>query len=652
MSGNKQWDISKALLLASIFHFFHSAGKACVIPFLTIYFRQLGLTAPFVGLIIGIKHLIAIIWAPVCSCLAKTHRKRRILITGSLLSSMGAGLLLTLIPPVSIDVVYKYCNISLYHSDPAITTGITDMNSLADVDSNILAPHSTHMTNDQPTSVSVFSRKITVTNPALQEPVDFTKDRNQNDRNRTDGTTKYDFFGGRVTTLGTTTKMTTTKMTQQSTRAWYPEPALTYQMDSSALDVENNSSFLSMMGRNNNSAGDDFSGEGSEIKSQSRSLVNAYNVADNASKHWKVVRDVDFEILEDMTFLDGEHKTFLLVLGAVVLWELLASPVEWTADDSLYEYLDFVDAADRHGRLWIWEYLGASGGACGISILVDQLNCFFSVKIPRMAVHFYGYAVFITVTLLMSVFYPIHVSKKTEHVNKTVKALGLIGSDGRIILFAVTVFLTGAAGSTAHNFLFWQMQDKGSSELYMGASVAIALTAEILLYGFKNKILRTVSNSWIVALSLSCLSLQFLYYSFLWTSWAVLPIQILSALSNGALWWAVNASSDDIATPGTERSLQMVLHGISYGCGASLGSFASGFIVSTFNLAVLYRACSLTLLLWLLLFLIVQSRLPRQKRINYSRLLAADNSDLSDSDDQEKDWLVKAMKDENPHRNW
>nr|XP_033816580.1 major facilitator superfamily domain-containing protein 6-like isoform X2 [Geotrypetes seraphini] len=485
-----------------------------------------------------------------------------------------------------------------------------------------------------------LKRKITVTIPAQQEPVDFAKDRNQ-----TDGTTKHDFFTGRTTTLGTTGKMT-----QQSTRSRYPEPTLIYKTESSALDLENNSHFLSEMGRNNNSAGDDVRDEGSEIKSQS--LVNAYYVADNASRDQKGVQDVNFEVLEDMTFLEGEHKTFLMVLGAVVLWELLASPVEWTADDGLYEYLDFVDAADRHGRLWIWAYLGASGGACGISILVDQLNCFFSVKIPRMAVHFYGYAVFITIALLMSIFYPIHVSKKTEHINKTVKAMGLIGSDGRSILFAVTVFLTGAVGSTAHNFLFWQMQDKGSSELFMGASVAVALTAEILLYVFKNKILRTLSNSWIVALSLSCLSLQFLYYSFLWTSWAVLPIQILSAFSNGALWWAVNASADDIATPGTERALQMVLHGISYGCGASLGSFASGFIVSTFSLMVLYRACSLTVLLWLLLFLAVQSRLPRQKRINYSRLLAADNSDLSDSDDQEKDWLVKAMKDENSHRNW
>ncbi|XP_029456194.1 major facilitator superfamily domain-containing protein 6-like [Rhinatrema bivittatum] len=643
MSGNKQWDISKALVIASIFHFFHNAGKSCVIPFLTIYFRQLGLTAPFVGIIIGIKHLIGVIWAPLCSYFAKTHSKRRVLIAGSLLSSMGAGLLLTLIPPLSNGLVNRYCNINLSQSDRVIATGIMDLNNLTDVSPKITELHSTQMANKEPVSpASVFSSRKMV-NPAWQEPADLTKDRN----NTIKGTTQYDHVTWTATPVGAGTKMT-----QQYTKEQDLEPSLVNEVESNVLDLKNNSPFLSVISRKNKSAEEEFSGEVDEIESQFQPFVSAH-VSKNASKHRKIARDTTFEVLEDTSFLDGEHKIFLMVLGAVALWELLASPLEWTADDSLYEYLDFVDAADRHGRLWIWAYLGASGGACGIALLVDQLNCFLSVKIPRMAVHFYGYAAFITLTLLVSIFYPIHISKKNEHANKTVKAMGLLGSDGRIILFAVTVFLTGAVGSTADNFLFWQMQDKGSSELYMGASVAVALTAEILLYVFKNKILKIVSNNWIVALSLSCLALQLLYYSFLWTSWAVLPIQILSAFSNGALWWAVDASADDVATPGTERSLQLVLHGLSRGCGASLGSFASGFIISSFNLVVLYRACSLTLILWLVLFLIVQSRLPRQKRINYSRLLAADNSDLSDSDDeQEKDWLVKAMKDESSQRSW
>ncbi|NXJ65063.1 MF6LA protein, partial [Rostratula benghalensis] len=139
-------------------------------------------------------------------------------------------------------------------------------------------------------------------------------------------------------------------------------------------------------------------------------------------------------------------------------------------------------ATDRYGKLWIWSYLGASVGACSVAVVVDRLNCFLSSTIPRLAVHFYGYALLVTLSVVVSVFFPVHVPKRTDQVNKSAKALALLWGDGRAVLCAVTLFLAGAAGSPVHNFLFWQMQDQGSSELFMGLSVAVGLLTEILLY--------------------------------------------------------------------------------------------------------------------------------------------------------------------------
>ncbi|NWR38599.1 MF6LA protein, partial [Tachuris rubrigastra] len=136
-------------------------------------------------------------------------------------------------------------------------------------------------------------------------------------------------------------------------------------------------------------------------------------------------------------------------------------------------------AADRYGRLWMWSSLGAAAGACGVAILVDQLNCFLSGSISRLAVHFYGHAILVTLSLLLSAFVPVHISRKTDRGFSA--ALALLWGDGRALLRAGTAFLTGAAGSAGHNFLFWQMQDQGSSELLMGLSVAVGLFAELLL---------------------------------------------------------------------------------------------------------------------------------------------------------------------------
>ncbi|KAM9296800.1 major facilitator superfamily domain-containing protein 6-like [Gastrophryne carolinensis] len=347
-------------------------------------------------------------------------------------------------------------------------------------------------------------------------------------------------------------------------------------------------------------------------------------------------------------FLDVDVKVFVVVLVVVLLWEFFASPLRWTADDSLYEYLDFVDATERHERVRMWRYAGACLGSVLVVVLMERLQCFLlPPHIPKIFLHFYLYAAFMAAALLLSALYPVHASKNAERAGKTVKALGLMGSDGRVVLLAVTLFLMGAVRSSAHNFLFWQIQDLGGSELFMGLVVGVAIVSEMLLYLFRNRLMRSLSFKWLVVLALLCEGAQLLYYSFLWAPWAALPIQPLSAFSHGLLLWAAQSQVDDVATPGTERAIQLLLHCMSQHCGASLGSFAGGFVVGSFGLPLLYWACCVTLLVWLLMFLLIQPKLPHVKKINYSRLLAPDNSDMSDSEDeQERDWLVKAMKDD------
>ncbi|XP_069809374.1 major facilitator superfamily domain-containing protein 6-like isoform X2 [Dendropsophus ebraccatus] len=609
MSGTKQWDISQALAIASLFHFFHGIGKFCLIPFLTIFFRYLGLSPPLVGIIIGLKHIIHVFGAPLCAYMAKTNNRRRVLITGSLLLSAGAGLAFTFFPPMERDMVLRYCNFSLPWKEKVTAPGAMDIELFGPEDNaSFLVPEG---------SPTPHLALVLVTEGTSYKPVE-------------NATVEATTMEKSDTTLALSRPVhlteTSTPHQKRQKPATKPSPKLREKSTSSKDEVKNNST---------------------HVGSSPSPPPSPKPKPSNHTAHKKKVREVGLgvHILEHL--LDSEHKIFLVMLGMIMIWSVFTAPLKWTADDSLYEYLDFVDATDRHGKVWIWSHLGACIGSGVIVRLIESLGCFLTTNIPKIDLHFYGYSLFMIITVFLSTIYPVHVSKKSEHSNKTIKALGLIGSDGRVILLSITVFLTGAIWSTAHNFLFWRMQDVGSTELYMGISVALALFSEIVLHFFRGKLFRVFSVKWIVVIGLGCLAVQMVYYSFLWTPWAVLPVQVLSAFSNGALIWAVNSQANDVATPGTERSLQLVLHCLSHDCGASLGSIASGFIISGFGLPVLFQACSVTLLLWISLFLLIHPRLPHIKKINYSRLLAADNSDMSDSDDdQERDWLVKAMKDD------
>ncbi|KAM5136009.1 major facilitator superfamily domain-containing protein 6-like isoform 1-T2 [Mantella aurantiaca] len=620
MSVPKQWDISRALVIASLFNFFHNVGNFCVFPFLTIFFRHFGLSPPLVGIIMGAKHIVFALWAPFCSFVAKTNSKRRIVIIASLLLSAVASGIFTFFPPVKQDMVLRFCNVSLSSANKQTGPGAMDMEMFGPEDNGSFElPEPPQKT----TMASIMFTSPGHTNSIVKSAIE-TKMTPEDLKNTTP---HQPYLTKHLKISITPKKLSKTDASKRYTKA--KGRIATIEQTTVSLDP---SAFVVM----------------TTLAQEPKAGGDGSITLTNSSNHFvPKKRDLHQKASQPEHFLDMEHKIFLVVLGIVLIWEIVASPLEWTADDSVYEYLDCVDATDRHEKIWIWRYLGACLGSFSIVFLIDNVKCFLIPSFPRIYLHFYGYSAFMVITLLLSVLYPIHVSKKTENASKTIKALGLMGSDGRIVMLSVTVFLMGAVRATSNNFLFWKMQDIGSSELYMGLSVVFALVSEVVFYIFKGKLMRSLTFKWMVALGLLCQAVEFLYYSFLWAPWAVLPIQLSSAFSNGVLLWAIKSQVDDVATPGMERSIQLILHCLSHHFGASLGSFASGFVISRFSLAILFQSCCVTLLIWLLLFLVIHPKLPHIKKINYSRLLAPDNSDMSDSEDeQERDWLVKAMKDD------
>lgn len=595
MNANPQWDVSRALGVARLFHLVCGVRDACVTPFLTLYLRQLGLAAPWVGILMGTKHLIAAFWAPFCAFLAKGYQKRKVFLIGSLLGSMGISLLMGLVPPLDKDLGNRSC-----HGSHSVTTTVLPPGVALTVNFTLTQqPASSHPVG----APSLPAKRST----GIQAASGFRKGPGESVQESVSYLPSYSVSSaeGARTTSGALLLPVTSGVKD---RPWEES----FKVVSTVLPLLTESTVLG-------------------------SPANLSTAKGNAGA-------LDLS-------LQGLRWTFILSLGFVVFWELLTAPLEQVADDSLYEYLDFVDATDRYRHLWIWRLLGMSAGVCGIAALVEQLDCFLLTSAPRGMVHFYGYSLVSTLALPVSTAFPIPTCKGREPRHKTVKALSLVARDSRLVLLAFTVLLVGAATSTVQNFLFWHMGDHGSSELVMGFSVTLSLLGEILLHPFKTTLLRKLSTAGTVGLGLGCLSGQLLYYSFLWSWWAVLPAQVFSAISNGALWWAVVASVEDLATPRMERPLSAMFRGHFYGGGASLGSFVGGFMVSHFSLATLYQASCVVLLLWLVLYLSIQLRLPQERKINYSKLLAVEVSDTSDSEQgTERDWLVKAMREE--HSDW
>lgn len=267
---------------------------------------------------------------------------------------------------------------------------------------------------------------------------------------------------------------------------------------------------------------------------------------------------------------------------------------------------------------------------------------------PGVAVHLYGYATLTALALPAVVFLPLYLNKKRGRSKGLGKALTLVRADSRALLCAVTAFLVGAAVATTDNFLLWQMEDCESTELHMGVTLSLALFSRAAFPLTSGWVSKLVSSERVLTLGVLCLALQCLYYSVLWEPWSALPVQLLSCFSGGALWWAVQAQVEGVATPGAERSVKRVYQSLCLDLGLGLGSVSGGFVVKRFGVAWLFRGAAAGLALWCLCLLVLQWKAPRQRKINYSRLLATQESEASDSEsEQEKDWLDMAFEKNN-----
>ncbi|XP_076844705.1 major facilitator superfamily domain-containing protein 6-like isoform X2 [Brachyhypopomus gauderio] len=363
----------------------------------------------------------------------------------------------------------------------------------------------------------------------------------------------------------------------------------------------------------------------------------------------KVKQSHRSEFLGSLKVMDAQHQMFFLVMIIVCFWEVLAAPLEWTADDGLHEYLDFVDATERHRAVLPWRLLGAAAGVGNTGILVSFLYCLIGTVL-----HFYAYAALMVLTVPVATLLPLYRHKRERVPGVWWKALKLVQGDSRALLCAFTALLTGMAGSAVSDFFLWQMQDHNATELQMGITVGLVPLFQVILAPLNGTLTRLLKcHSRLLLLGITGLSLQCLYYSLLWTPWAAPPVQLLAGFSTGALLWSVEAQCMDIASPGTERALQRVFEALSMDLGAGLGSVAGGLVVERFGVMVLFQGTAAILAAWAVALGVLQWRIPRQRKINYSCLLAADASEMSESDsEQETDWLEKAMEEDKGNNNW
>ena len=674
-------NVEKSMFKAHTFHFLLSAGKASLFPFLTIYFRLLGLTATEVGLVFAAQAFVKLWCAPLWTACAKACRKKKFVLMFSTFVLLASSLCLSLAPPSDFQNSPLYCRgpIAQVESAQGNKIGSQKDNSTLDVvkpTENITVQSSTAGSNEiQPDSkedkVDEVSKQVdegrehekvsatsttTTTAAAPTTSLQLTT--------TTTGTTKSTTTPSSTTTGSTTTTESSHrhghKHKEQKGDEMSELADRLLKLNISPEDIDNltdkqmETLLSSILNKDESSAG-----SSSKKYNYNYNYDNPNYDADNRWKRQK--RNIEEDSENDneapeeqkspWESISGqvknevqEHKTLAFILILIVVGELFAAPVDKLADDCWFEYLDVLDVVERYGGHRVWQLVGYILLPAFVGTLVEKTNCILMHNVPHFMIHFFMFAAFAALSFMAAFGYPVSQNKRTPKQSRFGKGIRILCCDIHSMTLTITILFLGVMYACIQNFLLWKVQDIGGNEIVMGTSITVSALSALFMYIISNGLIKRITHVGAIVLAMITLAGRLVFYSFLWTPWLVLAGEALHGFSYTLLWRAVEMYPDFRINPFImDRSAFTLVNVIYHGLGIGFGSALSGYLYDEFGFSLLFQGASVATAAWCAIFLLLQKCVKRKMKVRYAKLLQDDRG-ADDTSSDEEDWLEVAMK--------
>eukprot|EP00091_Calanus_sinicus_P004138 TRINITY_DN14357_c0_g1_i1.p1 TRINITY_DN14357_c0_g1~~TRINITY_DN14357_c0_g1_i1.p1 ORF type:complete len:255 (-),score=50.69 TRINITY_DN14357_c0_g1_i1:185-949(-) len=214
------------------------------------------------------------------------------------------------------------------------------------------------------------------------------------------------------------------------------------------------------------------------------------------------------------------------------------------------------------------------------------------------------------------------------------KDLGKLIIKPHIFMFLVIFFLCGSIWGFLESYLFWFLEDLGSTKLTMGVSLAIGTIAGIPLTIASGAIIRKLGNTNVIVLALFLYSFRLLGYSFINFPLESLFFEIFKPFGNSLLMIGAMTYAKNNADITTMASLEGVMGALYFGIGKALGSLVGGLAIEAVGVRNAFRCFSIASLVAASVYLLFTLMWERRRR--ESSDVEKSNNDKSEEQVEER----------------
>ncbi|CAI4228913.1 unnamed protein product [Auanema sp. JU1783] len=162
----------------------------------------------------------------------------------------------------------------------------------------------------------------------------------------------------------------------------------------------------------------------------------------------------------------------------------------------------------------------------------------------------------------------------------TVLAAAKAMANPHMIIYLSSMCIMGGGAGIVFSFLFWHLQDLGGSPVLFGILSVTNHVSEIVAYFYVFQVINKYGHVKVMYICLGVNFLRFLVLSWLSNPWLVLPLQVLQGLCNATVWATATSYITLVSPPHVKSSAQYILQLLFNGVGRGLGSIVGGIVIS------------------------------------------------------------------------
>lgn len=613
--------INTHLLVSKVFYFFFYAAYGSLHPLLSVYYKQLGMSASRSGMLVGIRYFIEFCSAPFWGVVADRFKKGKVVLLFSVFCWLAFNSGIGFVKPAEMKCVEVNApsTTTATPTTPTITTtlplntssqfttSLTNVSEFNNDNSNISESARRRRSLESSESVAKELLLNTTSTPTTSPSAATTT------ISAPTTTTPAPTTTSAPTTAPTTTSTAAPSTTTQTTAApTTPPPTTTPSAPANStlaappMDIELANDTLPPL---------------NTTLSPEPTPAKQYQVTYNE---------------------DQVESIFLLILLVVIVGEFFSAPAITIVDTVTLQYLG--RARDRYGLQRMWGSLGWGLAMLLVGIGIDHTHVTAVIEglgcvAPDSELHDYRIA-FIVFGVLMAFAFIVatqfhfekgegYMSELTEGVvmeqeqSQTppdsgpssepnaeaefhyISLLRLLCSVRYSSVLFVAWFM-GFGYGFVFSFLFWHLEDLQGTTTLFGVCSVLSHVSELAAYFTSHKLIELVGHVRVLYIGLACNTARYLYISYITNAWSVLPMEVLQGVTHASVWAACISFLSAAVPPALRTSAQGILQGLHLGLGRGCGAMIGGVFVGYFGTAATFRGIGMASLVILLIFAFIQ----------------------------------------------